>query len=75
MTQAPLSSATKWEPKGVTSQGKANDKGTHRRAGAGLATPSPVSPGTGALSPHPPCTHLAHTICYFPGMITQLSGH
>lgn len=50
MTQAPLSSATKWEPKGVTSQGKASD---NRAGGAVLATPSPVSPGTGASSPTP----------------------
>lgn len=32
MTQAPLSS---WEPKGVTSQGKASDKGTHSRGQGG----------------------------------------
>lgn len=57
MTQAPLSSASKWESKGVASPVKGSNKGTHSRAwealenlSQGEESPSLVSPGTGASS-------------------------
>lgn len=55
MTQAPLSSATKWEPKGVTSQGKASD---NRAGGGSPGNPKSCLPRDRGLVPH---THPAHT--------------
>lgn len=56
MTQAPLSSATKWESKGVTSHGKASDNRAGR--GGGPGNPKSCLPRDRGLVPH---THPAHT--------------